>query len=271
MIQWLYMVNSVFISHVFEKKKSLEQLIEESKADSDFYLFLSISAIISTLGLLANNSVVVIGGMLVAPLLYPILFLSMATATSSRDGIVRAVNILGKSIILVAAISIVTSFLFHSGEITSEILLRTKPDLIAFLIAFFAGIAASFGWVKNSGVSSSLAGIAVSVSLVPPLATFGIGVASLDKLIVSGAITLFIINLLGIVLAGIIIFALFGFSNLQATEEKKIKEEKVEEVIRKKAVAFEKEHGSEVEELLREGESETTVQDKINQDNARDI
>ena len=55
------MADAVLFSHIFEKKRSLDQLIDESKADSDFYLFLSVSAIITTFGLVSANGVVVIG------------------------------------------------------------------------------------------------------------------------------------------------------------------------------------------------------------------
>ena len=241
------MVQPVLFANLFERERSLDDLIEESKADADFHLYLSISAIITTFGLLADNGVVVIGGMLVAPILYPLLAFSMAIATSSRQAIRRAIRVLGRSIAIAVVISFVTAFLFHDGEITAEVLMRTEPDLISFLIAFFAGIAAAFGWVKRRSVSSTLAGIAVSVSLIPPLATFGIGLAAWSKDIISGSITLFFINLLGIVLAGIIIFALFGFSNLQQEEEKKIEDEELEAKIQSEALESES-HQEETEE-----------------------
>jgi len=247
------MTDAVLFSHIFEKKRSLDQLIEESKASSDFYLFLSVSAIITTFGLISANGVVVIGGMLVAPILYPILSLSMAVATSSKRAIIRSVKVLFKAVSIVFIISLIAAVLFHDGTLNSEILLRTRPDLISFLIALAAGVAASFGWVRQQSISSTLAGIAVSVSLIPPLAVVGIGVAMLDTAIISGAVTLFIINLLGILMAGIAIFNLFGFSSLKHEEEKKIVEEKVEEVIQEKAKEEERAEESlekEVEEVI---------------------
>lgn len=230
------MARAVFTSNVFEQKKTLEELIEESKADGGFYLLLVVSSVITTLGLLIDNQIVVIGGMLVAPLLHPILFLSMAITTSSKEGISRALKTIGKSILLVFAISLLTAFLFHADYVTGEILDRTSPNLPLFLVAFFAGVAGAFGWARHE-LSATIAGIAVSVSLIPPLATVGVGVALLSRSVIAGSLTLFLINLFGIVLAGIVVFLLYGFSQLQKEEEDIIREEKAEEEIRERAVA----------------------------------
>lgn len=62
----------VFITNFFQQKRSLDLLLKESKLDSSFYIFLSTSAFLTTLGLLLNSAVIIMGGMLVAPLLFPI-------------------------------------------------------------------------------------------------------------------------------------------------------------------------------------------------------
>jgi len=234
------MPSPVFTSDIFEQKRTLEDLIEESKADGGFYLFLTVSAVITTLGLLIDNAVVVIGGMLVAPLLQPLLFLSMAVTTSSVEGIMRATRTLVKSILIVLGISTITAFMFGGGEVNAEILSRTEPNLILFFVAFFAGIAGAFSWARHK-LSATLAGIAISVSLIPPLCTVGIGFALVSRSIITGSFTLFVINLLGIVFAGIIIFLLFGFAKLQKEEEEIIHEEKIEVQIQKQAVEEQKE------------------------------
>lgn len=225
---------SVFWASFFEQKKSLEKLIEESRADSAFYLLLSVSAFITTLGLLIDNAVVVIGGMLVAPLLFPILSLAMGITTANIESIGRSITTIGKSIFAVVVISGVTAFLFRDYGLGQEIINRAHPDLTFFLIAFSAGLAVSYSWVKQN-VAASLPGVAVSVALLPPLAAVGIGIAFLDASVVSGATTLFLINLLGIALAAMIIFLLFGFSYLKREEKKLIEDEKVDQLIHEKA------------------------------------
>lgn len=231
------MIQPVLFTNIFDRKRSLDDLIEESKADSDFHFHLLVSAVITTLGLLSNNTAVVIGGMLVAPLLYPILALSMGVATSSRQAILRSLQVLWRSIALTVGVSFFIALLFmEEGALSNEVIMRVTPGLEDLFIAIFAGLAAAFGWVKKRGVSSTLAGIAVAVSLIPPLSVVAIGIASFSRTVIAGSLTLFIINLIGIVLAGIIVFALFGFQNLQQDEESKIAEEEIEKQIQDKAV-----------------------------------
>jgi len=223
------MIKSVFSTSFFEQKKTIETLIDESRADYDFYLFLFVASLITTLGLLMGNSVVVIGGMLVAPLLSPILSLGMGVATSSQEAIKRAFVIIGKSVLVVFIVSLLTAFLLNNEGITKEVEMASTPHFAFFLIAFFSGIVAAYAWVKNN-INASLPGVAIAVSLIPPLCSVGIGLSLASGDIISGSLLLFIMNLLGIVLAAIVTFSLFGFSNLQRVEEKKIKEEQIDSV-----------------------------------------
>jgi uncharacterized hydrophobic protein (TIGR00271 family) len=237
-------IKSVFWASFFDQKKTVETLTEESHADADFYVLLAGSTIITTLGLIFDNSVVVIGGMLVAPLLYPILALGMGITTSSRQAIGRSFAIIWKATIMVTIVAFFVAFLLNTKEVTEIMRFASQTTNSNFIIAFVSGIMASFAWVRQN-INASLPGIAVSVSLLPPLATLGIGVSLIEKDIISGALFLFIINLLGIAIASVIVFALFGFSSLQRVQEKVIKEEeemeKIKKQIRKTRLALEEE------------------------------
>jgi uncharacterized hydrophobic protein (TIGR00341 family) len=258
---------SVLWASFFEQKNSLEKLIEESRADSNFYFFLSISSLITTLGLLTDNVVVVIGGMLVAPLLYPILSLSMGITTSNLGSIVRSLKTIGKSVLLVLIISILTSIFFGAGEITQKLLI-TPPSIPAFfLVAFAAGLAAALAWVRQN-LSASLPGVAVAVALIPPLAAMGISIPFVDRTLLLGAVTLFIANLFGISLAALIIFSLFGFSRFQKEEKELIQKEEIEQLTQTKTKLDKtKEKLEEVEERIEEvkekQEGETQEEDMI--------
>jgi len=222
------MIKPVFLTNFFEQKRTIESLLKESRASSTFFLFLSLSAFITTLGLLVNNAVIIIGGMLVAPLLFPILSLGMGIATSSAQAIRRALVIIGKSVLIIFLISFITTFLLGSREITAQMELASDLNLIFFLTAFASGIIAAFAWVKENA-SSMLPGIAVTVALIPPLAVSGIAASLFSRSLFSGSFTLFLINFLGIVVASTIIFVLFGFPGLQKVEEQKIKEEQIQD------------------------------------------
>tara|TARA_Y100000310_G_scaffold263171_1_gene273213 strand:- start:2169 stop:2954 length:786 start_codon:yes stop_codon:yes gene_type:complete len=221
--------SSVFWASLFEQKKSLKKLIEESRADGDFYIFLIVSTFIATLGLVMDSAIIVIGGMLVAPLLFPILSLAMGITTSNIDSINRSFVIILKATSLVLFVSILTSFLFRGEDVINGTLLVIDPTLILFLVSFAAGIAAAYAWVKQN-LSAALPGIAVSVSLIPPLAAVGVGITYANGSVVFGSLTVFIINLLGITVSALIIFSLFGFSRLQREEEKLIQQEAIEDL-----------------------------------------
>lgn len=259
--------DSVFWASLFEQKKTLQKLIEESRADGDFYLLLIISSFISTLGLILDNTIIVIGGMLVAPLLFPILSLAMGITTANKNSIIRSSNIILKSIFTIFFIALITSFLFRnvaSGVSEKNILLQNiEPNLIFFLVSFAAGVAAAYTWVKQN-LSSALPGIAVTVALIPPISAISIGLIYYDSAIVSGALALFIINIFGITISALIVFSLFGFSKLQKEEEKLIQQEEIEDLSHvKNKLEATKERLEKVNEKI-----EDTVQEsKRNEDN----
>lgn len=218
----------VFSAKMFTQKRTAEKLIEESRTDTDFYLFLCSAVFITTLGLLMNNPIVIVGAMLVAPILFPILALGLGIVTSSHSAIWRALRILGKSAAAGVVVALVTTFLINASGFTEQLDLLTNPDLfLYFFISFAAGIVASFSWVKED-IALSLPGVAITVSLVPPLAAVGISLAFLSKELLVGSAMLFLINLLGVVLAGTVIFSLFGFSQVRAYQDKVIREEEEE-------------------------------------------
>jgi len=225
---------TVLWASFFDQKKSLEKLIEESRADGDFYFFLSISAVITTLGLLFDNLVIVIGGMLVAPLLYPILAFSMGVTTSNTDSIIRSLKTIGQSVFFVFIVSFTTSVFFKTDSITQELLLTSTPIYIFFLVALAAGLGAAFSWVKQD-MSSLLPGVVVSVALIPPLSAIGISVVYGSFLLALNAGIIFIVNLFGIALSALVIFSLFGFSRPQKEEEKLIVNETIDTLVHQKA------------------------------------
>ncbi|MEK7136579.1 MAG: DUF389 domain-containing protein [Patescibacteria group bacterium] len=228
------MFKTFFVASFLEQKKTLIQLLHESQARADFHFLLAIATFIATLGLITDNAGITIGGILITPILFPLLSLAMGVVTSSPLAIGRALKIIFRSMVLVYIVSLATAFLFSSNVAGDEILLRIRPDLIMFLISLASGLAVAYAWVKQD-LSATLPGVAVSVSLLPPLCAVGIGTVMMNRVVVAGGLTLFLIDLLAIVIGAIIAFALFGFSRLQKEEEEKIVEEQMEEKVQAKA------------------------------------
>lgn len=179
-----------------------------------WWVMLALSVAIATFAILLDSTAVVIGAMLIAPLMVPILGLAGALVNgwSRRAG--RSVLLLtggiGAAIILSYALSawapIVVAF-----DTNTQITSRVDPTLLDMMVAVAAGAAGAFATV-NTRVASSIAGVAIAVALVPPLAVVGIslGAQRLDDAL--GAFLLFLTNLVAIVLAAAVVFVLAGFA-----------------------------------------------------------
>ena len=212
---------------LFEKKQALEKLKEESVLTSEFYFLLFSSTFIVTLGLILNNSFVIIGGMLLAPIFSPLLIIGLGIVLSDRELFAKDLFRFFKIIGFVILVSFAISFIVNIKEPTPEILLRTVSNIEYFLIAFVAGVAGTYFWVKPH-LQNLISGIIVAIALIPSFASIGIGLSIMNRDIISGSLMCSMINFMGVVLGSILIFSLFGFSKIQK-ESKKILEKTTSE------------------------------------------
>ncbi len=211
-----------------DKTKAIDRLITESTPRQEFFLMILLSILMATFGLLIENSAVIIGSMLIAPMLYPILGVSLGVVMSDGRLISRSFYTIFKStIISVLGAILITWFFGLDIELGKEFISRTEPSIIYGTIAFISGLAASFALVKPD-LSETLPGIAISVSLIPPLAATGIGIAKLDWAVASGAIIMFLLNMAGIVFASMIVFSLMNLYVKRNIVKKIITREKKE-------------------------------------------
>lgn len=196
-----------------------------------------LSVLMATFGLLIDNSAVVVGSMLIAPILYPILGLAMGIIMSDNLLITKSFKTFLKASILGIIVSAGVTLLFSSQASghTAEILSRTEPTLISFMIGAVAGFAAAFAIVKRK-LNNMLPGVAISVALIPPLAVVGIGLARFDLKILINSFLLFLVNAIGIVFTAVIVFSLMNFyvkrkeaENIVVKEEKKLEKENRED------------------------------------------
>ncbi len=189
-----------------------------------FFFMLALAATIATLGLIADSAPAIIGAMIIAPLMSPIMSLSYGLAVFEKWLIIRSILTVIAGTLVVVALAYIITLLFGLRITGSEILNRTAPTLIDLGVAVAAGAAAAFANTRKS-ILSSIAGVAIAVALVPPLAVSGIGLAlgrrataeaglSLSEFglysggtdIALGAFLLFLTNFIGIVAIAILIF-----------------------------------------------------------------
>ncbi len=225
------LLHMAFFSHFrnvseTDKEKAVEKLIRDSTPDYDFFLMVTLSVLMATSGLLLDSAAVVIGSMLIAPVLYPFLSLSLGMVMSDHKLISRSIYTVLKSfgIGVVAAIIVTLLFLPDQRELTFEIFLRTNPSLISLLVAIVSAIAVSVALVRP-GLNASLPGVSVSVALIPPLAAMGIGIAWLDLEIIRGSILLLSLNILGVVFASLVSFSILNLYVKRKVAKQTIKQE----------------------------------------------
>ena len=196
-----------------ERENSYTRLSEGARPDFDFFVMIGLSAIIATFGLITNNVAVIIGAMLVAPLMTPILSLSLSIISGDFILFLRSLEAVIKGVGLAVLVAIIFSLFAPGVEITPEareILLRTSPTLFDLVIALAAGAAGAYALV-NSDVSESLPGIAIAVSLLPPLAVGGIGIGLKQFDIAAGSMLLFLANIIAINASALLVFWWLGF------------------------------------------------------------
>ena len=151
-----------------------EARIASSKPSLGFFILLISSAVIASLGLISNSTAVVIGAMIVAPLMDPILSLAFGLAVSDGKLIRRSAVTIGFGVLAVIGTAALISLGLGISHVQSEITGRTSPNLIDLGIAIAAAVAGSFSMTRKQ-LSNSIAGVAIAVALVPPLCVSGIG------------------------------------------------------------------------------------------------
>ncbi|MGB5710962.1 MAG: TIGR00341 family protein [Waterburya sp.] len=183
-----------------------------------FHFMLGLSAIIATLGLLANSVAIIIGAMIIAPLMGPIVAMAYSVAMGNRKLLRRSSLTLLKGIILTILISWLTASVIGLKTVDSEILSRTNPTLIDFGIAMAAGMAGAFANTRRS-IGDAIPGVAIAVALVPPLSVVGIGLSLREQEIATGSLLLFITNLICIIFFGGLVFLFQSYGNIDRAKK----------------------------------------------------
>lgn len=187
----------------------VESLKEGSKWNINFGVLLSCSVIIACLGLLQDSVAVIIGAMLVAPMMTPLIGTGLALVQGNHRLLGNAFRAMVAGTICSLFIAMLIRWLTPGKELTLQVSMRGAPNILDLAIAFFAGVAAGYAVVRPK-LSGALPGVAVSVALVPPLAAAGISFGSGDWWVSFGAMLLFSTNMVAISLGSAIVFRLHG-------------------------------------------------------------
>ncbi|WP_049558642.1 DUF389 domain-containing protein [Nonomuraea sp. SBT364] len=177
---------------------------------SAFWTMLTLSAVIASAGVLTDSTATVIGAMIIAPLGTPIMGIALASVRRRGQGAIGFVCFGG---LLVVAIGLVFSALLPASYellANSQIAGRTSPKLMDLVAALATGLAGAVAYARRD-VSAVLPGVAIAISLVPPLAVVGVCLGRGAGWLALGALVLFLSNLLALVLGGMVVFTATGY------------------------------------------------------------
>lgn len=191
---------------IFEREQFAPKFIK-------FACLLVLAACIATFGLLGDSVAVIIGAMIVAPLMLPIMGLAFSIGIGDRRSMVNTLLVSLTGIAMAVTVGFVLTLpiagVIHA-EAIQQIMVRTSPHLLDLMAALATGLAGAFA-IARKDVSDTLPGVAIAISLVPPLANVGILLALGEPGLAAGSLLLFVTNYVSILLTGALVFTVMGF------------------------------------------------------------
>ncbi len=213
-----------------DRNRAVEDIIESSSPRKSFFVMIAVSAALATMGIIDDNVAVIIGGMMVAPMLSPILAIALGIEMVDNKLIYRSFKVVALWTIYALGASLVFALLLNQGKVNMEQLnhemsLRVSVGLSTILVALVAGFGASLSVVRSE-LAKFMSGVAIAVALIPPISTSAIGISILNFRIFYNAFASFVINLIGIILAALVVFSLVRLSDAKRRLKLELEEEK---------------------------------------------
>lgn len=199
-------------------KDLLSNLKDNAKFSYIFATLMILSTLLATTGLFANSTPVIIGAMILAPLMAPIISLSMGVIRADKFLLFQSVRTMLFGISLALLFSSIYTLFIPLEQITVEMQGRLNPNLLDLMVAIFSGMAGAYAYSKEE-VAKSLAGVAIAVALVPPLSVIGIGIGIRNIDVIYGSFLLFATNLVGITLSAALTFIVLGFAPVKKAKK----------------------------------------------------
>ncbi len=184
---------------------------EQARKLSRFWMLLLLAAVIATAGVVTDSTATVIGAMIVAPLMTPILGAVLSVVTADGRNLLVSLALVVAGSAAVVAVAVVFGLLVPYdvvAETSSQVAGRVSPRLADLIAALATGAVGSFALVR-SDVSDTLPGVAIAISLVPPLCVVGLTLEAGAGNQSLGALLLFLTNVGAILLSGLVVMALY--------------------------------------------------------------
>ncbi len=190
-----------------------------SASASKFWVLLVLATVIATSGVIADSTASVIGAMIVAPLMTPILGIALAIVLGDRPALLRSVAyVVGGALLVIAIAFIIGRVNVHADDYAtnSQVAARISPRLIDLLAALATGTVGAFALVRRD-ISDALPGVAIAISLVPPLAVVGLLLETGRYADASQSLLLFGTNVAAIIATGTLVLRLYNVREIAIT------------------------------------------------------
>ncbi|MFN3579016.1 MAG: DUF389 domain-containing protein [Pseudomonas sp.] len=188
-------------------------LRENAQLHAHYVALMILSVVVASFGLFLSSAAVIIGAMVLAPLMAPIISLAMGLLRGNSNLLQRSLSTILVGVLLALGTAALLALLIPINKITPEMAGRLHPNLLDLGVAIASGIAGGYAHARES-VMKSLPGVAIAVALVPPLSVAGIGIGWWQWEVFSGAMLLFLTNLVGIALSAALTFLVLGYAPL---------------------------------------------------------
>lgn len=202
-----------------DRTEAYVRIRRSARPNTDFFILIALSAMIASLGLIISSPAVVIGAMLVAPLMSPIVGTGLAVVLGDARFLRLALGAVARGVGLAILVGMVAGLLYLGEPLTPELMARTQPSLLDLGIALFSGMAGGYA-LSRSAAAGALPGVAIAAALVPPLATVGIALTTGYFRESFGAFLLFVTNFVAISSATALVFIVLGFRPTEAQKER---------------------------------------------------
>jgi uncharacterized hydrophobic protein (TIGR00341 family) len=190
------------------RQELYEDIGNAARSSHTYVTMVVLSTIVAAIGLEHNSAAIVIGAMVIAPLLGPNVALSLATTLGDLPLARQALWTLAIGVVTVTVLSSVMGVLMNVDATGFEVTSRTQVGIGDIVLALASGCAGALAF--TTGVSATLIGVMVAVALLPPVVTFGLLLGGGHPVLALGALTLFLVNLICVNLAGVTTFLVQG-------------------------------------------------------------
>ena len=192
-----------------ERVQLFDRLHSGSACSRDYILMMALSTTIAALGLMQNSTAVVVGAMLVAPLMTPIIGAGLGLVQGNVLLVKTAARSITIGFLVALGIGYTLGLMNPGLELTTEIMARGGPNPLDLMVALASGLAAAYALTRPQ-LSAALPGVAIAAALVPPVASIGLALSLNEIRVARGATLLFAVNVVMIILSSAAVLSAVG-------------------------------------------------------------